>query len=302
MKITSKVLEWVIEQVNKNATIESIEQLKGSTSSILHLIKLRTNTGIKEVILRQFTNQEWLQEEPDLSVHESSSLRMAVRAKLAAPEIIAYDIGDICDVPLVLMSKLEGEVDLKPKHFQMWLTGLAKELATIHAVKINDFQWKYFRYQDIENIKVPSWTSVPDAWRTAIELVKKPHPPFKECFIHRDYHPANVLWNNGSISGVVDWVNACKGPVGIDIGHCRWNLAMLFDARVADDFLAAYQTFAGNAFTYNVYWDLCSLIDVLSDPIEVYAGWAEFGVSGITSKTMEERMDAYLLSLLPSEH
>ncbi|AXI10833.1 phosphotransferase [Oceanobacillus sp. 143] len=299
MKITEQALAWVIQQVNQNATIESIEQLKGSTSSILHLIKLRLDADIIEVVLRQFTNQEWLQDEPDLAVHEASSLWMAVSAGLAAPEIIAYDTGDTCGVPLVLMSKLDGKVNLKPKQMQKWINELAKELARVHKTKIYDFPWRFFRYQNAETvIEVPSWSTVPDAWKTAIELLAEPQPTYNICFIHRDYHPANVLWKDESISGVVDWVNACIGPAGIDVGHCRWNLAMLYGVEAADMFLAAYQRYAGDSFIYNVYWDLCSLIDVLSDPIEIYSGWEAFGVTEITNKTMEARMDAYLLSLL----
>ncbi|WP_245975417.1 phosphotransferase family protein [Oceanobacillus chungangensis] len=298
MKITEQVLAWVNQQVNKNAAIESVEELKGSTSSILHLIKFRLDCDIKEVVLRQFTNQVWLLDEPDLAVHEASSLGLAVGRGLAAPEIIAYDTGDTCGVPLVLMSKIEGEVDIKPMHMQKWINGLAKELARIHSVEVDRFHWKYFRYHNIDTVAIPAWSTVPNIWRTAIELVKKPHPPFKECFIHRDFHPANVLWKNGSINGVVDWVNSCRGPAGIDIGHCRWNLAMLFGVDAADAFLASYQKYAAEAFTYNVYWDLCSLIDVLSDPMEVYPGWEAFGVTGITNKRMEEQMDVYLLRIL----
>ncbi|WP_407703051.1 phosphotransferase [Virgibacillus tibetensis] len=32
---------------------------------------------------------------------------------------------------------------------------------------------------------------------------KRPVPCHSECFIHRDYHPANVLWKNDTVSGIV---------------------------------------------------------------------------------------------------
>lgn len=49
------------------------------------------------------------------------------------------------------------------------------------------------------------------------DFVREPRPQVKPCFIHRDYHPTNILWVDDKVSGVVDWVNACRGPAGIDI-------------------------------------------------------------------------------------
>jgi hypothetical protein len=30
----------------------------------------------------------------------------------------------------------------------------------------------------------------------------------------------NVLWEENGISGIADWINACMGPIGIDVAHC----------------------------------------------------------------------------------
>jgi Ser/Thr protein kinase RdoA (MazF antagonist) len=46
-------------------------------------------------------------------------------------------------------------------------------------------------------------------------------------FLHRDYHPGNLLWNDGSLSGIVDWAFSCRGPRGVDVAHTRWNLALV---------------------------------------------------------------------------
>ena len=46
-------------------------------------------------------------------------------------------------------------------------------------------------------------------------------------FCHRDYHPGNVLWSRGQVSGVVDWTHACHGAPAVDVAHCALNLARL---------------------------------------------------------------------------
>lgn len=297
--LSEQIRKWVVSAVDENAVIFSIECLKGSTSSILHGVTLQIKDEINELVVRQFDNKEWLKEEPDLALHEGESLLLATDKGLVAPKIIAFEkSGEAGGNPLVLMSKLPGNVELKPLDMSKWLGGLAKELVKIHAVDIKDFPWKYFRYNDANKVEVPSWSSVPDTWKKVIEILKRPRPKVNECFIHRDYHPTNVLWKNGRVSGVVDWVNACIGPAGVDVGHCRWNLAMLYDVEVADEFLSAYQVYAGKDFIYDPYWDLVSLVDVLFGPPEVYPGWEAFGFTGLTDKLMEERMDKYAVSLV----
>ena len=57
-------------------------------------------------------------------------------------------------------------------------------------------------------------------------------------FLHRDFHPGNLLWTDERITGVVDWVSACAGPPEEDIGHCRANLAIRHGQDWADEFLA----------------------------------------------------------------
>ncbi len=73
---------------------------------------------------------------------------------------------------------------------------------------------------------------------------------------------------------------------------------MLFGIEVADAFLARYQYHAGGSFSYNPYWDILSLLDMILDKPVVYPGWAAFGVSGLTDELMVERVEKYLLTLL----
>jgi aminoglycoside/choline kinase family phosphotransferase len=94
---------------------------------------------------------------------------------------------------------------------------------------------------------------------------------------HRDYHPVNVLWQNGEVSGVVDWVNACLGPAGADVAHCRANLAQMFGVGVAEEFLQAYLERAGGE--YNPFWDVDSVLNMSWPQPRFYLPWNEFGLT-----------------------
>ncbi|MFC4559536.1 phosphotransferase family protein [Virgibacillus kekensis] len=296
--LPEKVLDWVLRQFSPTAAFDSAAQLKGSTSSTLFRISLWVENSTENYVIRLLDNQEWLEEEPDLAIHEAASLQVAEDAPVPTPEVIAIDeTGIECGIPAVLMTMQDGAVDLKPSDMESWLNQLAESLVKIHQEAGDNMPYDYFPYNDPNTIEFPSWSRVPEYWKRAIKIVAGSRPPVKECFIHRDYHPANVLWKNGRVSGIVDWVNACKGPAGVDVAHCRWNLAILYGVDAANGFLQAYQRYASD-FLYDPYWDLRTLIDILGGPPEVYAGWADFGVTGLTDDMMEERLDKYVVSLL----
>ncbi len=308
--LSEQLSQWIAEAVGGDSVVvRGVHRLYGGVSSIMRRIDLDVDDEPRAVVLRQFDNEEWLEQEPDLARHEAEALRRA-GALLGerAPHIIAYDeSGASTGMPAVLMTRLEGTVDLMPPDIGMWLDELAAAIACVHAGGGNEdgneaeFAWRYFAYWDVDQMVSAQWewSQVPDMWRRAVELVRGGMPPYRARFIHRDYHPTNVLWVDGRVSGVVDWVNACYGPAGIDVGHCRVNLAQLYGVEVADAFLDAYQRHAGEAFVYDVYWDVRSLLDMGSDdPPSVYAGWTELGVTGLTDELIRARMDAYVASLL----
>lgn len=296
MQLIEKAESWVQQEIG--ATIHSMKHLPGSTSSLLYEVK----TEILTIILRQFDNEEWLREEPDLVRHEAASLQKASNGGLPAPSLIASDeTGELSGLPSILMTKVEGQVMLLTEDFNEWTEGLAKALARIHQVEVGDFQWQYAPYTNREDVKFPEWTKKRDVWKAALERLNGTQPEFRETFIHRDFHPANVLWNHNEVSGIVDWPNACCGPAGIDVGHCRVNLALLHGVEVADLFLIAYEKNAGISFTYDAYWDIVSAFDFLDGPLVVYSGWGAFGVTELTDEMMEERMDDFLESLVSVE-
>ena len=112
-------------------------------------------------------------------------------------------------------------------------------------------------------------------------------------FIHRDYHPTNVLWCGGAVSGVVDWINACRGPAGVDVAHCRTNLAQMCGPDSADRFLDAYREVA-DGFIYDPYWDVDSMLDMCLPKPTFYEPWAHFGLDRIAPAEIMRRVDAYL--------
>ena len=86
----------------------------------------------------------------------------------------------------------------------------------------------------------PGWARYPRVWERAVEISRDPAPP-PAVLLHRDFHPGNVLWRYGRVSGVVDWLGACSGPAPADVAHCRLNL-LTMGTEVASRFTVSLGT------------------------------------------------------------
>jgi aminoglycoside/choline kinase family phosphotransferase len=185
------------------------------------------------------------------------ALRFASRAGLRVPDVLAADVtgGDIGDgVPALLMSVVGGRAVRLPD-----LRALAEVAAKIHAVDASTFAHEYFPWYADTTVAPPPAARRPELWERAIDVWHREMPSYGSGFVHRDFHPGNVLWSRRRLGGIVDWANACRGPWGCDVAHCRWNLVDLGGDAAADEFLAAYESISGA--TYHPYWEIASTLE-----------------------------------------
>lgn len=275
-------------------------QLPGSTSSAIFLIQDTRAPDARRCVLRVPTNMEWLAYEPDLAAHEAAALEVAQQAGLPAPKLIEYSSQDVgFGVPVVLMSCLPGAIDLRPANQREWLAALARQLAAIHQHPAEQLDWRFNSWVDRSALTPPAWTTVPGVWERAIELWLGAVPAYRPVLIHRDYHPTNILWQHGAISAVVDWVNACRGPAGVDVAHCRMNLTLMHGMDLADQFLLLY-TEQADSFAYHPYWDVDSILDLCLPEPSFYTPWQTFGLGTIAPQVLQQRADAHLERVMTS--
>lgn len=298
MTFGADAYDWLVRSIAPSAQDFDIAQLKGSTSASVFLIRCSVGSTPRRFVLRVIDDQDWVAEEPDAADHEAAVLEEAHRANLRAPRLVAYSSEDIgFGAPVVLMSCLEGTVDLRPADFDKWLDGLAGELAMIHQHTADSLGWDYASWVGRHTLEVPEWTAVPHLWERAIRRALQPEPDFRPVLIHRDYHPTNVLWHNEALSGVVDWIAACRGPAGVDVAHCRVNLAKMYGPWAADRFLKTYSE-VSEGFEYNPYWDVDAILDTCFPRPKFYTPWRDFGLDIIQPQMLNQRVDAYLESVM----
>ena len=177
------------------------------------------------------------------------------------------------------------------------LQAMADLLVTVHdqrpAEPFRTFQsWAWE-----EKWVVPPWSRHPDSWRHAFDLLAGPAPAYEPTFLHRDFHPGNVLWEGSVVSGVVDWVETSTGPATLDVAHCMTGLALLHGVDAAKRFAQHYQRTSGRAEPGSAYWWVTDVVGFLPGPQKVTVPWREAGRS-IDNALAYQRLEAALESAL----
>jgi aminoglycoside phosphotransferase (APT) family kinase protein len=233
-------------------------------SSAVHALGLELSGGeAARVVLRRYVRAEVVDEEPEIVGHEAATLAFLEGVELPTPRLLAVDpAGDKAGVPSLLMSMLPGRVDWSPTGIDTWLRRLAEPLPILHAAPLppQGTLPDFFGYAQ-RSYEPPSWAREPRAWRRAVEIFHGPDRAEATACIHRDYHPGNVLWQAGRVTGIVDWPSASIGSPSIDVAHCRANLLGRFGVEVADRFTQHWEALSGRRF--NPWADVMIIIGML---------------------------------------
>jgi aminoglycoside phosphotransferase (APT) family kinase protein len=133
----------------------------------------------------------------------------------------------------------------------------------------------------------------------AEETIADARPPERApVFVHGDLWQGNTLWDGDTLTGVVDWDCAGRGPAGIDLGSLRCDAWMTAGREAAAAVLAGYEEVAGRHADDVAYWDvvaaLCTppTIDWFTDAIR------DQGRTDLDQPTLLARRDAFLRSAL----
>lgn len=248
--------EWVRRQTG--AEVVRWRRLPGASTSAVHAVRLSDG---RQAVLRRWVWPFVLVDEPAVPQRELDALALAEKVDLPAPRVIASDVtGDeVGDgVPAVLMTFVSGRAVAVPD-----LRRLAEAAVAVHEVDAGGFPHDYFRWSLDELDGPPPTATDPALWERALDLRRTAMPAYEPVFIHRDYHPGNVLWQRGALGGIVDWPNGCRGPWGADVASCRQNLIWLSGDEAADEFQRAYTTVTGR--DYHPYWELNRLLEFGAD-------------------------------------
>lgn len=271
-------LTWAGEAIGP---VTGARELTGGWTSTM--LALTTSRGGEDVVLRLMTREPWRTHGHGLTTREREIQQMLARTSIPAPRSHALDAdGRSCGHPAHLMSLLPGRVDVD-RVDPVSLVRLADLLATIHDVSPTIEVRAYQSWAWEAKYTVPAWATDPCVWEEAFALLRTDPPAYEPCFIHRDFQLRNVLWSEGQVSGVVDWVETSIGPAWLDVAHCCTNIAIGHGSEAADAFAAAYVDRTGRE--PQPYFDVMDIVGFLPPP-----GRAAFITDENEQRRLEERL------------
>lgn len=254
-----EALAWVERVLGSPVSV--VRAYRGGSSSALH--GLRVAGSAHTVVLRRYVLEDLNLEEPDIAEREAHVLRLLGRCPVTTPALLGVDpTGEGAGVPAVLMRRVPGRLDWSPNDLDAWLHKLVDVLPSLHNTSVQAADGvQEFRPYRPESWDPPEWLRDHKLWDRALAVFYGPRLDHERFFIHRDYHPGNVLWRRGRVSGVVDWQAAGVGPRAADVWHCRGNLIGRFGMEVADRFLELWQAVTG--LGYHPWTEAVMLVDAI---------------------------------------
>ncbi|MEV1010769.1 aminoglycoside phosphotransferase family protein [Streptomyces sp. NPDC049881] len=293
---------WLARVLRPGERVVSATVLSGGWTSAMRLLR----TGQRELVLRQFTTPFFRRHAPGLLTREADVLRLLDGSGIPAARLVAVDpTGEHCDAPSLLMTRLSGALRLGIRRDEPDAApALAALLARIHGLRVDaDARPRpYQAWTAPDRVRVPPDTRRPGLWRRAVAAIDREPPAYEGRFLHRDFHPGNVLFTpDGRVSGVVDWVETSWGPADLDVAHCATALALLHGPAHGLAFAGLYEA-AGGVLTpapgEHLHWRLLDALAFAPDAERVVSPWRSLGRTDLTPELVTHRLEDYIDALL----
>ncbi|MFJ2956049.1 phosphotransferase family protein [Streptomyces sp. NPDC087270] len=300
---------WVEKGLGEAERIEEVVRLRGGWTSEMRRLDIRGPGGRRSLVLRSFAKPFFVRHAEGLLTREAAVLRLLGDSDVPAASLVAVDAtAQYCDHPSLLMSLLPGTVRLGDEGADRRAELLARQLLRVHRLPVTAEARPrtYQAWTSPERVSPPEGTERPELWQRAVDVIRREPPEYRACFLHRDFHPGNVLFTGVGgddglrISGVVDWVETSWGPADLDVAHCSTALALLHGVpagmRFADHYLAAGGTPAEDRAAH-LYWRLLDALAFAPDAEKVAVPWREVGRTDLTPTVLTRRLEGYLQAL-----
>lgn len=298
---------WVEKGLLGSESIEDAVRLRGGWTSEMRRLDIAGAQDQRSLVLRSFVKPFYLQHAEGLLTREASVLRLLEDTGVPAATLVGVDAtAEHCDHPSLLMSLLPGSVRLADQEADRRVELLARQLLVIHQVQVPVAvrPRTYQAWTAPERVSPPATTERPELWRRAVDVIRSRPPEYLPCFLHRDFHPGNILFEGSGetlrVSGVVDWVEASWGPADLDVAHCSTALALLHGAptgmSLADLYVDAGGTLAEDPAAH-LYWRLLDALAFAPDAEKVAVPWRELGRADLTPTLLTSRLEQYVQAL-----
>jgi aminoglycoside phosphotransferase (APT) family kinase protein len=240
----------------------------------------------------------------DTAPSEWSRLQFAQRVSAPVPKPIAVDLESVWfGRPAIVMSWLPGHPDVTPGDADSWVAELAQTLARFHETALDGAESALPRPPRTETWQLPEGERDPlTAAAVSAVTARLPSLSPERVFTHGDFHPGNVLWRRGRITGVVDWSAARLEARWSELAYCRADVCLILGPDVADRLADAYCDILGGMSdelaVYDVMW-LFNIRDNAEVALDAYRGQGHVPNYQLSLSRIDEQLRRVLKRLDP---
>ncbi|MFP1625198.1 phosphotransferase family protein [Streptomyces sp. 5K101] len=298
---------WVEQVLPPGTRITAVAALRGGWTSQMRRLDIEGPAEPYSLVLRSFVQTFYVKHAVGLLTREAAMLDLLADTEVPVARLHRVDAAaEHCDHPSLLMSLLPGSVRLDEDDVERRSRLLARQLVAVHGLTVPERARPrtYQAWTSPERVRIPDATARPELWRRAVDVIRREPPVHRPCFLHRDFHPGNVLFTGHgadlTITGVVDWVETSWGPADLDVAHCSTAMALLHGVpagmRLVDHYLAAGGTLSA-APADHLYWRLLDALAFAPDAEKVATPWRELGRVDLTPAVLTQRLEDLLQAL-----
>ncbi len=235
--------------------VTKISPLTGGMSSTMLLVEANGSQGPEKFVAR-FPSEYVRQIFDDPAAKEAQVLIAARQVGLPVPGVLG--LADAEDGRFLILEFLPGEATAAPHDVSSFLSQVAVNLARIHQIPFDADRFS-FLLGTREGFVAPRGEMNKDLNEPAlVEAMLEHGEPERgrNVLRHGDFWPGNLLWQEGQLTGIVDWENALRGPALADLGISRLDIAWILGFEAMEEFTAKY--FEANRISRQglAYWDL----------------------------------------------
>lgn len=276
--------------------ITRVQWIGGGIGSSTHAISFADG---RSVVIKRYPS------DPASVRAEWERLSFAHGAALRVPEPLGVDTeGDWFGSPTVVMARMPGRADLNPSNPARYGAQVVDSLAEIHSVAVASVSEHLLRPHTIDTWTPPDQPVgqflEPRLADDLLAALAARHPWVDgdtRVFNHGDFHPGNLLWSRGRLTGVVDWSAARVGYAAGDVAYFANEAELLFGFDLADAIERRYEAEVAPIVNLDS-WRLWCAYASHRFAGHYLVGWHEQGRRDLTLEIVTQRLTAMTTRLL----
>ena len=234
-------LQRVIDSFMPGAELLKYEPLMGGVSSEVFLLEIKKDAQLKKIVLREESGPP----AKNTSRSEFELLQALQRTNIPCAEPLFLDTTRaILDKPFVLLSFIEGSIDIAKMGNDTFILKMVNQLKAIHEVDIEILPNLSLRLDPLEGLI--EYLAGDSQWKELQEYLSSLHDTVytkKHVFLHGDYWSGNIILENEKIKGVIDWEYAAIGDPLCDVAASCLEVRYEFGKDLMTTFKDTYSNF-----------------------------------------------------------